>query len=155
MKNAMKMSKMKSVSIRMGHWHFVMPLLLTLMFGLGQPASVNAGTLDAVFANGGLNRVCLGDGAGGFACSDVSTETETSKGVALGDVNNDSNLDAVFVTSVQRNRVCLGDGAGGFTCSDVSTDMEAFQHVALGLVNADSNLDAVFANVGHNSGLLG
>jgi len=35
MKNVMKMSKVKSVTIRMGHWHLFMPLLLTLMFALG------------------------------------------------------------------------------------------------------------------------
>ena len=63
MKNAMKMSKVKSVTTRMGHWHLVMPLLLTLMFALGQTASVKAENLDAIFANfNQQNRVCLGDG---------------------------------------------------------------------------------------------
>ena len=111
MKNVMKMSKVKSVTIRMGHWHLVMPLLLTLMFGLGQAASVKAENLDAVFSNFVQpNRVCLGDGSGGFACSDVSTDTNQSEDVALGLVNADSNLDAVFSNAVQPNRVCLGDG---------------------------------------------
>ena len=42
------------------------------------------GNLDAVFANfRERNRVCLGDGAGGFTCVDVSIDTDFSRGVAL------------------------------------------------------------------------
>ena len=51
--------------------------------------------------------MCLGDGDGGFTCSDVSTDSTRNTGVALGDVNNDTFLDAVFAT-LGRNRVCLG-----------------------------------------------
>ena len=47
--------------------------------------------LDAMFANdfgsaGDTNRVCLGDGAGGFTCDNVSADTNASVGVALGDL---------------------------------------------------------------------
>ena len=94
----------------------VIGVLLTL------PAPARAG-LDgvAVFANNfEINRVCLGDGVGGFACSDVGTDTGESYGVALGYVNVDANLDAVFANRKQINRVCLGDGAGGFSCREVS-----------------------------------
>ena len=44
-------------------------------------------TLVAVFANNGTpNRVCLGDGSGGFSsCSDVSDDSNLTFGVALGD----------------------------------------------------------------------
>ncbi|MFB0536122.1 MAG: FG-GAP-like repeat-containing protein, partial [Anaerolineae bacterium] len=108
------------------------------------------GNLDAVFANAGLanqeNRVCLGNGSGGFTCSDVSSDTNSSIDVALGYVNGDGNLDAVFANLGQRNRVCLGNGLGGFTCSDVSTDTNQSRGVAPGYVNGDGNLDAVFAN---------
>jgi hypothetical protein len=42
------------------------------------------GNLDAVFANAGQsNRVCLGDGAGNFTCSDISADTNNSQSVAL------------------------------------------------------------------------
>jgi putative cell wall-binding protein len=89
------------------------------------------GDLDAVFANGQNNRVCLGNGLGGFTCSDVSTDTNASSNVAVGDVNRDGDPDAVFANGGQRNRVCLGDGSGGFTCSDVSTDTNDSHGVAL------------------------
>jgi hypothetical protein len=104
-------------------------------------------TVDAVFANSAQrNRVCLGDGAGGFACSDVSADTNQSLNVALGFVDGDSTLDAVFANFNQRNRVCLGDGAGGFACSDVSADTNDSVGMALGFVDGDTTLDAVFAN---------
>ena len=55
-----------------------------------------------------------------------------SQGVALGGLDGDGNLDAVFANVGQRNRVCLGAGAGGFTsCSDVSTDSNSSFGVAL------------------------
>ena len=90
------------------------------------------GNLDAVFANvGEPNRVCLGDGGGGFTCSDVSTDTNISTGVAFGLVDGDGNLDVVFANSSEPNRVCLGDGGAGFTCSDVSGDTNFTRAVAL------------------------
>ena len=119
--------------------------------------------LDVVFANmeiflnrvigpvriGAPNRVCLGNGAGSFTCSDVSADANISRGVALGDVNGDTFLDAVFANAsfpAQPNRVCLGDGMGSFACSDVSADIDSSEGVALGDVNGDTFLDAVFAS---------
>ena len=95
----------------------------------------------AIFANSGQpNRVCLGDGAGGFSCSDVSSDTNSTFGVALGDVDGDNALDAVFA-EFGPNRVCLGDGAGGFSCSDFSSDTNSTRAVALGEVDGDVDDD--------------
>ena len=128
-------------------------VVLALLVGAGLAlAGVDGdGNPDAVFANGAgfiRNRVCLGDGLGGFTCSDVSSDTNNTFDVALGTVDGDNNLDAVFANFQQRNRLCLGDGAGGFTCSDVSSDTNGTEGVALGFVDGDSNPDAVFANGG-------
>jgi len=114
----------------------LLPRAVLLALGVG--ASVQAPTaladLDVVFANSFFsnNRVCLGDGSGAFSCSDVSTDTNSSLGVALGDVNGDGDLDAVVANYSKKNRVCLGDGSGGFACSDVSTDANTSFGVALG-----------------------
>jgi hypothetical protein len=116
----------------------------------------NDGNLDAVFSNDepmstppqpGPQRVCLGDGAGGFSCSNIGTETGgTLDRVELGDVNNDDNLDAVF-SNRTRQRVCLGDGTGSFpSCRDVDSIDVPARGVALGDINDDRNLDAVFAS---------
>ena len=111
------------------------------------------GNLDAVFANvtdstvaGDSNRLCLGDGSGRFTCRDVSSDANISRGVALGDVDGDGDLDAVFANFGQRNRVCLFAGSEGFTCSDVSSDTYDTEGVALGDIDGDGHLDAVFAN---------
>ena len=112
----------------------VVALALLLGAGLALAGVDGDGNLDAVFANFNFqrNRVCLGDGLGGFTCSDVSLDTSVTRGVALGLVDGDNNLDAVFANDgAARNRVCLGDGAGGFTCSDVSSDTNSSRGVAL------------------------
>jgi hypothetical protein len=58
----------------------------------------------------------------------------TSNDVALGFVDGDSNLDAVFANAggSPENRACLGDGSGSFACSGVSTDANTSTAVALG-----------------------
>jgi hypothetical protein len=76
----------------------------------------------------------------------VSADNYPSTDVALGYINGDGNLDAVFANDWQSNRLCLGDGAGGFTCADVSADTNSTWGLALGYINGDGNLDAVFAN---------
>lgn len=113
----------------------------------------NDGNLDAVFNNEffgggafpGPHRVCLGDGSAGFTCRDIASERGgTLDRVALGDVDNDGNLDAVFSNDT-RQRVCLGDGTGAFTCDDVDSLDRTARGVALGDIDNDGNLDAVFA----------
>ncbi len=110
----------------------------------------NDGNLDAVVATLlGSSRtwLCLGDGAGGFSsCTGIDTATNAAYGVAVGDMNNDGNLDAVVATS-STNRLCLGDGAGAFTCSNIdATEVTMNWDVAVGDVDADGNLDVLFAS---------
>jgi hypothetical protein len=94
----------------------------------------NDGVLDAVFSmpNQNPNVRCLGDGSGVFSCSNINNETITSKDVALGLVDDDSNLDAVFANENTPNQLCLGNGSGGFTCSLIDDDFGNTQSVVLG-----------------------
>ena len=103
--------------------------------------------IDVVFSNaaGEKNQVCLGDGFGGFTCSDVSSDMNNSRDVDIGFVDADNNLDVIFSNS-GINRICLGDGSGGFSCGDVSTRTSNSWGVVLGLIDNDSYLDAVFSN---------
>ncbi len=135
-------------------------LSVATLLGIAPAASVQAAPfvnakIDVVFANlagaGGslTNRVCLGDGSGGFnGCANLSADTNESQAVALADLNDDTYLDAVFANNDSTaNRVCLGDGSGGFSgCTNLSADTNESVDVALADLNGDSKLDAVFAN---------
>jgi len=104
--------------------------------------------IDVVIANNGANRACQGDDQGAFEwCRNVGAEAEFTRGVALGYVDGDGNLDAVFANYGTPNRICLGSRAGRFLpCTDVSDDTNISRDLALGYVDDDENLDAVFAN---------
>lgn len=107
--------------------------------------------VDLVISTTERNQVCPSNGSGSFkGCSDVSGNEGFSFKPALGDLDGDGALDAVFAMSLfEPNRVCIGDGAGHFVgCSDVSADAFDSKGVALGDVNEDGHLDAVFANSG-------
>ena len=114
------------------------------------------GFADAVFANAGFelgvqpSRVCFGNGSGGFiGCGNLTGPTN-SLGVALGDLNGDNNIDAVFAEGGDNferpNQVCLGSGAGGFSCAAIDSNNEDTTDVALADLNGDNRLDAVFTN---------
>jgi len=95
------------------------------------------------------NRVCLGDGRGRFGCQRLSEDLNSSRGVALGDVNADGLLDAIFANDKQ-NTLCLGQGNAKFLCQFLSEDAITSNSVKLGDINGDDLLDVVFANSKQN-----
>ena len=106
--------------------------------------------------SGQVNKVYQSDGMGGFIGSDISTDTNDSLSIAVGDLNGDGDLDVVIANFGQVNRVYLGDGAGGFTAgSDISTDTNNSFSIALSDLNGDGHLDIVVANNGVNKVYLG
>ena len=120
------------------------------------------GHLDIVVANyNQINRVYLGDGSGDFtgvSGSDISTDTNKSRSIAVDDLNGDGHLDIVVANYSQRNRVYLGDGSGDFTGvsgTDISSDADRSLSIALGDLNGDDDLDIVVANYGVNKVYLG
>ena len=139
-------------------------------FGIALGDVNHDGKLDAVLANVERmpdranpqhNRVCLGDGAGHFDCHDVSTGSYRSTAVALGDLDRDGNLDAVFANTNQgSSQACFGDGHGDFDCRRI--DPKDSSSSGLALVDLDGNrtLDIVFASAivhrgEHNRACLG
>jgi hypothetical protein len=111
------------------------------------------GLMDAVFTSSpagiglGPNRVCLGDGLGGFSCATIPSSSGGSilGDVALGDIDGDEHLDAVFANSGM-NEVCLGDGAGNLDCTGVDDQNSFSSGVALADLNEDGSVDALFSN---------
>ena len=114
------------------------------------------GDLDALVGNGGyatpaLDRLLLNGGAGTFvdASSQLPLANDATPGVALGDVEGDGDLDALFGASPE-NRFLLNDGAGVY--SDASSQLAGSRGSALdaafGDMDGDGDLDAVLADSG-------
>ncbi|CAG0935748.1 hypothetical protein TFLX_04598 [Thermoflexales bacterium] len=113
----------------------------------------NDGDLDAVVANDGTEpeTVWLNDGTGNFAphSATPSFGAGSSQDVALGDLDNDGDLDAVVANDgTEPETVWLNDGAGNFTPHPTTPSFGASNStaIALGDIDGDGDLDAIVAN---------
>jgi len=81
--------------------------------------------------------------------SDITTDTNQTTSVTLGDVNGDGHLDLVVGNHAQTNRLYLNDGGGTFGAgSDITADAHNTYSVALGDVDHDGDLDLAVGNNG-------
>jgi uncharacterized repeat protein (TIGR01451 family) len=121
------------------------------------------GDLDAVVANLPLSEVgssvWLNDGHGVFTHHPTIPflGDDANTGVALGDLDSDGDLDAVFSnTEDQPETVWLNNGSGGFTAhSTPSFGGNDSYDVQLGDIDGDGDLDAVVANKTSGGSVLG
>jgi hypothetical protein len=88
------------------------------------------------------------DGVGNFTIMAV-LGSAFSRDVAVGDFDNDGNVDIVLAT-LQGNPVYRGDGIGGFVLH-ATLGNAASSAVVVGQLNNDAFDDIVFANVGSDS----
>ncbi|MCA8829581.1 FG-GAP-like repeat-containing protein [Hymenobacter pini] len=155
-----------TVSVRIGNGRggFTAPALPEVQVG-NAPMSVATGDfngdgkMDFATANyeslmNGSVSIRLGDGRGGFTkptVAEVILGENQPNDIALGDLNNDGNLDFATCNVEGLNAagnnisIRLGDGKGGFTApavpeTKVRPDPTG---IALGDVNGDGNLDAL------------
>jgi|GEM_PF-3509670 len=113
------------------------------------------GDLDAFVVNtpnslqglDGANKIWKNDGEGKFTDSGQSLGSSASKGVALGHLNKDNQIDA-FVANFGANTVWINNGGTFSSESEHSLGSLNSNAVALGDVDRDGNIDAFVANFG-------
>ena len=157
-------SQSSSVSVRLGDGNggFAPPAVPEIAVGT-QPTYIavgdfnNDGNIDFITANNasGQNSVSirLGNGIGGFtspAVPEIAVGTQPWA-VAVGDFNNDGNLDFVATnnSAISNNvSIRLGDGQGGFTSPAVPQIPvgSSPRGIAVADFNNDGNLDFAVAN---------
>jgi hypothetical protein len=116
------------------------------------------GDLDLVAGNyGQTNRLYLNNGTGdpflGVSGTDISSDPFNTRALALGDLDNDGDLDLVTGEMSQMNRVYLNNGTAAPFDSvsglNAGSDFDSTTSLALGDLDGDSDLDLVVGN--HNS----
>ena len=121
-------------------------------FGLALGDLDGDGDLDAIIANfsGGPETVWVNDGAGNFTPHPITPAfgAGSSRGVELGDLDGDGDLDAVVANSDQGESVWVNDGAGSLAPHPITATFGAGSNstdVALGDLDGDGDLDAAVA----------
>ncbi|MGD2083170.1 MAG: FG-GAP-like repeat-containing protein, partial [Chromatiales bacterium] len=97
------------------------------------------------------NHVFKNNGSGGFTDTGQALGLYNSWGAALGDLDDDGDVDAFVANAGEPNRVWLNDGAGNYADSGMELGAENSFAVALGDLDGDRDLDAFVANSGNDT----
>jgi len=101
---------------------------------------------NAAFDSNPADTVWLNDGSGFFTDSGQQLGTLGTSHVALGDLDDDGDVDAV-TAHVEPDQIWINDGSGQFTAGQQLGGNEATPQLALGDLDGDGDLDA-FSNGG-------
>ncbi|MCP4471446.1 MAG: VCBS repeat-containing protein, partial [Gammaproteobacteria bacterium] len=113
------------------------------------------GVLDVIAGNYGANELNLNTAGGRLTAgtvigTDIGSNTYDTRSIALGDIDNDGDLDVVVGNASDTNKLYLNDGSGGFdtgTGTDIGiNDVNDTRSIALGDVDGDGYLDVIAGN---------
>jgi len=112
-------------------------------------AVVNKQDIECCYS--GTVSILLGDGTGNFSLGASVATNDFPQGVAVGDFNEDGNLDLAVGTRGDGYNpgpiaILLGDGAGNFTPGNPVTAGVQPSYLAVGDFNGDGQLDLAAAN---------
>ncbi len=102
------------------------------------------GDLDLVFLNHGYygtgNQIYWNNGTGTFSYSGQSVGGQSGTAMAMGDIDNDGDLDIVII-DWNKIDIAINDGTGTFTNSNQSVEGEYSSAVAMADLDQDGDLD--------------
>ncbi len=105
----------------------------------------------------GSVSIILGNGDGTFAAANNIPALANNQAIAVGDFNNDTNLDVITVsnnaTPTNNAEIIFGNGQGGTSVTNTPFSLShgSISAVATGDFNGDGNLDFVVVNQAANS----
>lgn len=103
------------------------------------------------FFSAGTSRLYRNDGAGHFTQDPQALTGAHSSAIALGDLNDDGDLDLFIADRGGPSKAWGNDGAGTFTASPQNLGNAVTTSVALGDLDGDGDLDAFLGNIGGNT----